>query len=222
MAWRADIQRSVVRRSGLAAPLVGGGLPGRSRCPTRARRSGTSRTRPGSSRRSCSAPHRRLSAVRSDVRVPVQFVLRGRRRRGIRARRARAADAADARRGARATARTSTSACSARSSAASTATRSRARIVLGLHHEQQHQELILTDIKHALRRSTRCGRRIADAPTAAPSAQRGARRSRWIARPAASGEIGVATPGPAASRSRSTTRRRGTVFCARSRSRRGW
>ena len=35
-----------------------------------------------------------------------------------------------------------------------------ALIEVGLNHEQQHQELILTDIKHALLRQCRCGRNV--------------------------------------------------------------
>ena len=60
---------------------------GSSRCPTRARPSGTSRTSRGSSRRSCSS-RRDAATTRRSTRVPrpVQLVLRRRRRRGIRAR----------------------------------------------------------------------------------------------------------------------------------------
>jgi len=70
----------------------------------------------------------------------------------------------------------------------------RARIVLGLHHEQQHQELILTDIKHLLgghpdAPSYRRG--SAPAPRARAT---GAPPLEWIARPGGITEIGVAEP----------------------------
>jgi len=74
----------------------------------------------------------------------------------------------------------------------------RARIVLGLHHEQQHQELILTDIKHlfGMHPDAPVYRRDA-APTSAKSAPApGAPAIDWIARPGGVTEIGVAAPGP--------------------------
>jgi ergothioneine biosynthesis protein EgtB len=71
----------------------------------------------------------------------------------------------------------------------------RSRIVLGMHHEQQHQELILTDIKHLLgghpnRPAYRVGAGASQsASTAAPPLA-------WITRPGGITEIGVAPPGP--------------------------
>ena len=61
------------------------------------------------------------------------------------------------------------------------------RLVLGLHHEQQHQELLLTDIKHALwcnplRPAYREDLRVATAP-AAPL--------QWIARDEQLGHVGA-------------------------------
>jgi ergothioneine biosynthesis protein EgtB len=61
------------------------------------------------------------------------------------------------------------------------------RIVLGLHHEQQHQELLLTDIKHALwsnplRPAYREDLRVTTAP-AAPL--------RWLAREEQLGHVGA-------------------------------
>jgi ergothioneine biosynthesis protein EgtB len=74
----------------------------------------------------------------------------------------------------------------------------RARIVLGLHHEQQHQELILTDIKHLLggHPDWPAYRRRVPA-TAAPPAAAAARGPalEWIARPGGVVEIGAAMPG---------------------------
>ena len=66
------------------------------------------------------------------------------------------------------------------------APRFRARIELGLHHEQQHQELILTDLKHALSTNPlqpayRC---------APPPCDSRAAPSRWIERPGVMVEIG--------------------------------
>jgi ergothioneine biosynthesis protein EgtB len=71
----------------------------------------------------------------------------------------------------------------------------RARIVLGLHHEQQHQELILTDIKHLLGAHPHWpAYRRSPAPPAAPANV--APPLDWIARPGGIVEIGVASPGP--------------------------
>jgi len=72
----------------------------------------------------------------------------------------------------------------------------RSRIVLGLHHEQQHQELILTDIKHLLGGHPESpAYRLPDAspPRARPGT---APALEWIARPGGVTEIGVAPPGP--------------------------
>ena len=44
---------------------------------------------------------------------------------------------------------------------------SRPIIELGMNHEQQHLELLFTDIKHASLHRTRCGRPIANGPTSA-------------------------------------------------------
>jgi ergothioneine biosynthesis protein EgtB len=70
----------------------------------------------------------------------------------------------------------------------------RARIVLGLQHEQQHQELILTDIKHLLGRhpDAPAYRREPQPP---PAARQGAPALEWIAHPGGVTEIGIAAPG---------------------------
>ena len=62
----------------------------------------------------------------------------------------------------------------------------RARVELGLHHEQQHQELILTDLKHALSLNPLqpAYRRLPAAP-ASPAAP-----LRWIEQPGLLAEVG--------------------------------
>lgn len=63
-------------------------------------------------------------------------------------------------------------------------------IELGLHHEQQHQELILTDVLHLLSRNpTRPAYRSRSRAAAVPAP------SRWIARPAGIAHIGHAGEG---------------------------
>ena len=88
---------------------------------------------------------------------------------------ARAAHAADARARCSRTARTSTRTCSRCSSAARLATPALRDVVeLGLHHEQQHQELILTDVKHLLRAEP--ARARVPRAAARPAPRAGARR----------------------------------------------
>ena len=70
-----------------------------SRCPTRARPSGTSRTRPGSSRRSCCAGRAGYRPLRSALRLPLQLLLRRASGARHRARAPRPALAPDGRRG---------------------------------------------------------------------------------------------------------------------------
>jgi ergothioneine biosynthesis protein EgtB len=71
----------------------------------------------------------------------------------------------------------------------------RARIVLGLHHEQQHQELVLTDIKHLLGGlpGAAAYRRAPASPPKAPPRRPSVLD--WIAQPGGVTEIGVAAPG---------------------------
>ena len=123
-----------------------------SRCPTRARSSGTSRTRPGSSRPSSSSASARLRAVPSAVPGALQLLLQRGRRRHPRPR-ARPALAPDAGRGSSPTARTSSAMLAPLLARADGDAELAALVELGLHHEQQHQELILTDVKHLLSRN---------------------------------------------------------------------
>src|ERR1051326_7819986 len=58
-------------------------------------------------------------------------------------------------------------------------------IELGLHHEQQHQELILTDIKHALFANPLLPAYAADAPMPPPCG-----KAAWIAHPGGLVEVG--------------------------------
>jgi ergothioneine biosynthesis protein EgtB len=71
----------------------------------------------------------------------------------------------------------------------------RARIVLGLHHEQQHQELLLTDIKHLFGGHPQLPAYRPRPASASPSTS-SAPPLAWIARPGGVSEIGVAPPGP--------------------------
>jgi len=71
----------------------------------------------------------------------------------------------------------------------------RARVVLGLEHEQQHQELILTDIKHLLGAHPGAPAYRLRKEAATP-ASGSAPALDWIARPGGVTEIGVAAPGP--------------------------
>ena len=64
----------------------------------------------------------------------------------------------------------------------------RGRVVLGLHHEQQHQELLLTDIKHVF--SMNPSRPAVNAGLKIP-AERTAPPMEWIHRAEGMGEIGV-------------------------------
>ena len=185
------------------------GLRSSSRCPTRARRSGTSRTRPGSSRRSCSSPREPGYAPFDPAfRVPLQLVLRRGRRAARAARAAGSSSRPVARRGARLPRARSTSACStlARRAARAPATRSRV-VELGLHHEQQHQELILTDSSTLLGAEPAAARRTATLGRAAAPPR--PRRSRWRA---LRGGRALDRPRRAAA-SRSTTRGRATACC---------
>src|SRR5439155_435134 len=66
-------------------------------------------------------------------------------------------------------------------------------VTVGLNHEQQHQELILTDVKHALscnplRPAYRAHRPAGEAPAAVP-------RLRWLDRAGGPAAVGHAGPG---------------------------
>src|SRR5262252_402044 len=72
----------------------------------------------------------------------------------------------------------------------------RARIVLGLNHEQQHQELILTDIKHLFGSNPNApAYRRGPVPAAERAPAAGAPALEWIGHPGGVTEIGVAGPG---------------------------
>ena len=79
------------------------------------------------------------------------------------------------------TARTSTSACARSSSRAPGDDAALAVVELGMHHEEQHQELLLTDIKHALSRRTRFARVPSTGAGGRGTPARRRRRSRWAA-----------------------------------------
>ncbi|MBV9992809.1 MAG: ergothioneine biosynthesis protein EgtB [Alphaproteobacteria bacterium] len=66
-----------------------------------------------------------------------------------------------------------------------TGERSGGAVVLGLHHEQQHQELMLTDIKHAFS----CNPLLPAYAPAPLAAVRSAPRLEWIAHPG--GQVGI-------------------------------
>ena len=69
--------------------------------------------------------------------------------------------------------------------------RAAARIELGLQHEQQHQELILTDVKHLLSRSPLQPAYLPGRPPA-PTPRR---RTRWLAYDGGLAEFGHAGAG---------------------------
>ena len=150
-----------------------------SRCPTPARRSGTSPTPPGSSRRSCSRGAEPRATAPFDPRYGYLF---NSYYDAVGAAAAAAASAgcspARRRRGAALPRRRSTTRLAALlASERRGAARERGRA--GLHHEQQHQELLLTDLKHAFAANPL---RPAYAPPPACRRRRPAPALGWLAR----------------------------------------
>ena len=139
------------RSVALAAPLTAGG-PVVQSMPDASPTNGTWRTPPGSSRRSCCAARRaatgrstRASATCSTRTTTPSATRHPRPQRGLLSR----PTVAEVYRLPR---RTSTSRCAALLDVDdASCARLEPLIELGLNHEQQHQELMLTDIKHALR-----------------------------------------------------------------------
>ena len=122
---------------------------------------------------------RRLRALPPGLRLPLQLLLRGGRASGIPGP-SGAWSPARRRRGRRVPPRTSTTAMADAARRSASAAEVAELVELGLHHEQQHQELLLMDIKHVLSSNPLepAYRRPAGAEPSAPPSAAGLGRAR--------------------------------------------
>ena len=184
-------------------------------CPTSARPSGTGRTRPGSSRRSCSARTSRATSPTTSSSPTCSTPTTRPSATGTHASQRGLVSRPSRRGGRRATGRTSTHALDRLDHRRAHRRASAALIELGLHHEQQHQELLCMDITHVLSMHP-----FSPAYRCRPPTPGDVPELTWLGR--TPGRRGRGRP-RRRRRSRSTTRARATRrCCARSRSPTGW
>ena len=150
-AWRDGVSRGARRDRTAALRRSAPRIRSCSRWPMPAPPNGIGRTRPGSSSNSCCCRIFRVTRSSTPLRLSVQFLLRGRRSPPC-APAARPLDPAGLRRRSPPIAGHVDQAVERLLASADAATLAEVLRILeiGLHHEQQHQELILTDILHAL------------------------------------------------------------------------